>query len=541
MNWLSIVIFLPLCAAGIIAILPKKIAPYFKYVSAAVATIQVAITLYLYFQYRLSPEGFQFVEKYDWIYLTLGSLGNLNIDYFIAVDGLSIGLLLLSSIVLLVASLSSWEINSNLKGYFILLNILNMSIMGVFCSLDFLLFYVFYELMLLPLYFLIGIWGGPNREYASIKFFLYTLFGSVFMLLIMIGLYFSVKDPVSGDHTFNMIHMMNEANYTPDTLFDVNSQYATLFGMPARLIAFAVLFIAFAIKIPIVPLHTWLPDAHVEAPTPVSIILAGVLLKIGGYGIIRICYGIFPEGGFYFGWWLGLIGVVSIIYGAFNALACSDLKRLIAYSSISHMGFVLIGIASLTVEGMNGALFQMMSHGILSSMLFFLVGMIYNRVQDREIPNYRGLAQQMPRYTLFIVIAFFASLGLPGFSAFIGELFTLTGSFNSYSVNGVLPRWMAVVAALGILLSAVYFLWTLQRMFFGIKRFKGGVEWEKQLSDIHLREVIVLLPLAFITIMWGVWPSLLFDVSNRTLTWLVESSSELGMRYVKILSQLFGV
>ncbi|KAI9549969.1 DH dehydrogese subunit 4 [Daphnia sinensis] len=273
-----------------------------------------------------------------------------------------------------------------------------------------------------------------------------------------------------------MILMMDPANYADGSIFSIIAKY-DLFGVPARLLAFIVLFIAFAIKVPIVPLHTWLPDAHVEAPTPVSIILAGLLLKVGGYGIIRICYSIFPDAAVQSAWWIGLIGVISIIYGALNALAQTDLKRLIAYSSISHMGFVLLGIASSTAEGISGAMLQMISHGALSSMLFFLVGMIYQRVHDREIANFRGLADIMPQFTFFVMIAFFASLGLPGFSAFMAEAFSLIGAFNSAQVNGLLPRWMAVLGSVGILLGAAYFLWTLQRMFFGQTQLKGGDEW----------------------------------------------------------------
>ena len=375
--------------------------------------------------------------------------------------------------------------------------------------------------MLLPLYFLIGIWGGIRREYAAIKFFLYTLFGSVFMLLVIIGLYFSVINPATGNHTFNMILMMDPANYSDGSIFSVIAKN-NVFGISARLLAFIVLFIAFAIKVPIVPLHTWLPDAHVEAPTPVSIILAGLLLKVGGYGIIRVCYSIFPDAAMLSAWWIGLIGVISIIYGALNALAQTDLKRLIAYSSVSHMGFVLLGIASATTEGVSGAMLQMISHGGLSAMLFFLVGMIYERVQDREISNFRGLAEIMPQFTAFVIVAFFASLGLPGFSAFMAEAFTLIGAFTSEQVNGLIPRWMSVVASIGILLSAAYFLWTLQRMFFGQPRLKGGEDWLSKLSDVNSREKLALIPLAVLALALGIFPSLLFDKMNASVLAFVQ-------------------
>ncbi|HTD40288.1 MAG TPA: NADH-quinone oxidoreductase subunit M [Mucilaginibacter sp.] len=529
MNILTLLIFTPLLFGLLIILLPSAWRASFKYITLLATLVELGLSIWMYLNFRMGSEyagvnsegTFQFVQKLHWINLNLGSLGKMQIDYFVGIDGISIPMVMMSSVVMVIAALSSWEIKSNLKGFFSLFLLLNTAVIGVFCALDFFLFYIFYELMLLPLYFLIGMWGGARREYAAIKFFLYTLFGSVFMLLVIIGLYLSVKDPATGSHTFNIIQMMNPANYDADSIFSVLS-HKTLFGMSARTVGFVVLFIAFAIKVPVVPLHTWLPDAHVEAPTPVSIILAGILLKVGGYGIIRVCLGIFPEVAVSGAYWLGLLGVISIIYGALNALAQRDLKRMIAYSSVSHMGFVLLGIASLTPEGISGSIMQMVSHGFLSTMLFFLAGVVYNRVHDRDIYHFRGLGTLMPRYTTFIMIAFFASLGLPGFSAFVGEAFSLIGVFKSPSVNGALPYWMAVCGSVGILLSAAYFLWTLQRMFFGSLSLKGGEVWKTALSDLNFREIASLLPLAFLALILGVMPSLVFDKINDSVLALVE-------------------
>ena len=472
---------------------------------------------------------------------------SISIDYLLGVDGLSVGMVLLSSLIALLGALSSWGIEKNIKGYSLLYLLLCCTIPGCFVALDFFLFYLFFEFMLLPMYFLIGLWGGPRRAYASIKFFLYTLFGSMFILVVIIALCFSVVDPLAigvnaglqgtdlaiiGQvqtllangkvqahdmvHSFNMLYMTDALNYLPNSVLSTFTDHQ-LFGMNARNLAFIALMIGFMIKLPSVPFHTWLPDAHVEAPTPISVVLAGILLKVGAYGILRTAYSIFPEVAVHYAWWIGLIGVVSIVYGAFNALAMSDIKKMVAYSSISHMGFVLLGIASLTVEGLNGSIFQMFSHGILAALLFLICGVLYDRTHDRTIDNYKGLANKMPIYTAVVTVAFFASLGLPGFSGFIGELFVLLGAFSSESVNGLLPRWMAVVSTLGILIGAAYYLWTLQKMFFGKFSLSAHLKINTLFSDLTVLEKSMLFPLVALAIAFGIFPHLFFDYTSQDI------------------------
>ncbi|MBY0426592.1 MAG: NADH-quinone oxidoreductase subunit M, partial [Cytophagales bacterium] len=545
MSLLSFLLITPLIACLLVLFSPSWSKPFFKYVNLGSAIIQLAITAAVTYLFHPGSTSIQFAERMEWFRLDLGRLGAISVEYFIGIDGISITFLLLSSIVMLISAIASFSIREKERGYYSLMLLLACSIPGCFVALDLFLFFVFFEFMLLPMYFLIGIWGGARREYASIKFFIYTLVGSVFILIAIVILNISTIDPyktgeyagLSGRsakeaktivqqlitdnaidqrnlvHSFNLLLMMDKSNFLPDSLLTSENSSSNS-GFTTKQIVFLLLLVGFLIKLPAFPFHTWLPDAHVEAPTPVSVILAGILLKIGAYGIIRIPFSIFPSEAVSFSFWIGLIGVISIIYAAFNALAMKDLKKMIAYSSISQMGYVLLGLATFTPEGVSGSIFQSFSHGIISASLFLIAGVLYDRVHDREITHFSGLSSLMPQYTAIVTITFFASLGLPGLSGFIGEFFVLLGSFGS----DYLPLWLAIVASIGLVLSASYYLWTLQRMFMGKFATKGGAPWDNLLTDISWREWSMFGPLLIIIILCGIMPSLLFDLTNTSVT-----------------------
>jgi NADH-quinone oxidoreductase subunit M len=513
---LTFLTFIPVVGMVVILFLKKENISAIKYTALLATGIQLVLAAVLMSNYNYSAGGineassFQFVEKFRWIQISdFPWIGTIKIDYFLGVDGLSTPLVLLTAIVTFIATLSSWTIDRQLKGYFALFLLLDTGMMGVFVGLDFFLFFIFWEIMLLPMYFLIGIWGGPRREYAAIKFFLYTLFGSVFILLVMIGLYFSTTETLADGSkvfTFNILEMMNTANYTTTGIL------SPLNPNNWRFIAYVGLFIGFAIKIPMFPFHTWLPDAHVEAPTPISVILAGVLLKMGTYGILRFNFPIFPELTKHLAWYIGLFGMINIIYGALAAMAQRDFKKLIAYSSISHMGYVLLGMAALNTMGISGAILQMFNHGTITAMLFLIVGVIYDRTHTRNLDDFGGLATQMPIYTGFVTVAFFAAIGLPGLSGFISEIFVFLGAF-SYD----LIRVIAIVSTLGILLGSGYMLWTMQRVYLGTLKEK----WTT-LKDLDIREYLMFIPLTLIIIFLGVYPSAMLDVMNSSVNTMVK-------------------
>ena len=476
---LSLMTFIPLLGAVAVLLLPGNSPNAIRYTATGFTVPPLLMGIWLFGAFDRTQAGFQFVEHFKWI-------PSFNIEYYVGVDGISITMVLLSALLCFLCMIASFGIEKALKGYFAMFLLLDAAMMGVFVSLDFFLFYIFWELMLLPMYFLIGIWGGPRREYAAIKFFLYTLAGSVLMLVAMLALYFH-----QTPHTFDMTKL---------------AASAALYSTEMQTVLWIALFIGFAIKIPAFPFHTWLPDAHVEAPTAISVILAGVLLKMGTYGILRINYMILPEAtGRLAFWFLAALGTFNIIYGALCAMAQKDLKKLVAYSSISHMGYVMLGMASFTPQGIQGAVLQMFNHGTVTAMMFLLVGVIYDRAHHRDIEGFGGLSQAMPIYTGFAGLAFFAALGLPGLSAFISEVLVLLGAWQQYPI-------LTVISASAVILTAGYVLWMMQRVFLGKLN-----EKYVNIAEINGREMFTLVPLGIIVIILGVYPHFVIDLTSASL------------------------
>lgn len=480
-HLLSWIVFSPLLGALVILFTPKSRPGAPPWIATLTTGMGLCLGLLLALRFNPLEPGFQFQERHSWI-------PQIGVQYLLGVDGISVSMVILTLLLSFLACIGSFGIKERRKEYYFLYLLLVTGMLGTFLALDLFFFYVFWEVVLVPMYFLIGIWGGPRKEYAAIKFFLYTLAGSLFMLLGILALYFH-----ASPHTFDMLEL---GKLTYPRLF--------------QQLVFLALFLGFAIKVPIWPFHTWLPDAHVEAPTPISVLLAGVLLKMGTYGFFRISYPLLPEGAVWFQPYLGILAVIGIIYGGFVALAQKDFKKMVAYSSVSHMGFVLLGLAAFTIDGFNGALLQMFNHGTITGGLFLLVGVLYDRSHTRDLDRFGGLGVKMPVYSGILIFFSLASLGLPGLSGFVSEFLCLLGMFPVY-------RWFVILSCLGIILAATYLLYMIQRVLLG----PLNPKWN-DLSDINAREIFTLVPLMIPILLIGVYPKIVLNYITPALASLLQ-------------------
>ncbi|CAN5470593.1 NADH-quinone oxidoreductase subunit M [soil metagenome] len=496
-NLLTALLFLPLAGAFIIMLSSEAAAKTVARITTIVMCVAAGMMVY---QFDPSIPNLQFENKVQWITTPFP------LQYYVGVDGMSLCLCALTAIVILLSVYASAKVGEKRpKLYYSFLMLLTFSLVGVFCSLNLLQFFIFYEFELVPMYFLIAIWGGPKRDYAAMKFLLYTFFGGVLMLAALLYLYFQLAVEGPNSATFDMIEL---------------SRRAPMLSPTVQGIAFLGFFLAFIIKLPSFPFHTWLPDAHVEAPTPISMILAGLLLKMGGYGLIRICMGFFPIVLVKYGWMVMALGAFNIIWGAMACLVQQDMKRIIAFSSVSHMGFILLGIGCLASAGINGAIFQMLSHGIVSAALFFLVGTVYERTHTRLLPEIGGgLAKQMPKLFYFWMFCAMANLGLPGLSGFVGEVAVFYGSYTSWvaqaSPDAETARLWIWIAASGVILTAGYMLWLLKRLFYGPEQPK----WVGHLTDATKMEQALAWSMCAMILALGLCPNILIreygQVSDR--------------------------
>jgi NADH-quinone oxidoreductase subunit M len=482
---LSLITFLPLLAALILPFIRREREGLIRGVSLLFTVLTFVVSLWLPVVFDFGNGEMQLVEKASWIEA-------MGVSYHMGVDGISLWLVCLSTLLGALSVLCSWDsITDRVKEYYIFLLLLETGMIGVFLALDFFLFYVFWEIVLVPMYFLIGIWGHPARRlYAAIKFFLYTLFGSVVMLLGILAVYFYAGDQ-TGRYTFDILELM-KISYRNEPLFRIPGVITFTF----QNLVWLAFFLSFAIKVPMFPFHTWLPDAHTEAPTAGSVILAGILLKMGGYGFVRFNLSMFPEATWYFVPFMVTLSIVAIIYGAMVCLVQQDMKRLIAFSSVSHMGFVTLGMFALNMQGIQGSVLQMVNHGLSTGALFLIVGLIYDRRHTRMIADFGGLSTVMPIFATLFAIIMFSSIGLPGLNGFVGEFLILVGAFN------VDWRW-AAFAVTGIVLGAAYMLWLYQRTMFGIVTHRENSD----LLDLNFREAMTLIPIVILCFWIGLYPA----------------------------------
>ena len=490
---LSIVIFLPLLGVIAIALLRGLGATAVKGIALVIGLLTFVISLGLYTGFNADTATFQYVAQKSWI-------PGLGTSYHIGIDGISLWLVLLTTFLTPICILAAWNsVEKGLSGFMMSLLALETGMLGVFCSLDLFLFFVFWESMLIPMYFLIGIWGGERRIYATVKFVLYTMAGSALMLVGILALYFQ------NDNSFDLTTLSGPFEHSN--------------------LLFLAFFIAFAIKVPLFPFHTWLPDAHVEAPTVGSVILAGVLLKMGTYGIIRFCLPLFPDAADKYTPLIVTLAVIGIIYGALVAMVQPDLKKLVAYSSVSHLGFVVLGLFSKNPAGIQGSVLQMVNHGLSTGALFLLVGMIYERRHSRMIVDFGGLSKRMPIFAVIFMVVTLSSIGLPGLNGFVGEYMILLGSF----VQGAFSKVYVVFATVGVVLAAVYMLWMFQRVMFGtLDKTNEG------LPDLNAREVVVMLPILLFIVWIGVYPKTFLSKIEKSVEVVVTKvQAEPAMGHLK--------
>ena len=483
----SLITFIPLFGALIVAFTDSSRLKQIKLVALAAALVDFVLCAYLLVRFDISIPAMQFVEKRNWI----ESIGS---NYHVGVDGISLFLVILTSFLTVLSIGASWHsITQRVKGFMISILVLETGMIGVFVSLDLLLFYVFWEAMLVPMYLIIGIWGGPRRIYAAVKFILYTLAGSLLMLVAILVLYF-LHHGATGEYTFDLLKL-----------------YGTTVPGHVELWLFLAFAVSFAIKVPVFPFHTWLPDAHVEAPTAGSVLLAGILLKMGTYGFLRFCLPLFPRASLDAVPVISVLAIVGIIYGALVAFAQKDVKKLVAYSSVSHLGLVMLGLFALNTQGIEGGILQMVNHGISTGALFLIVGMLYDRRHSRMMEDFGGLWKKMPVFAGFFLVVMLSSIALPGLNGFAGEFLILVGVFLK-SVS------FAAFAALGMILSAVYLLWMFQQVMFGETKEKN----ERTFIDVGTREKWILIPVVVMIFWIGIWPNFFLSRMHASVDALLE-------------------